>query len=111
HRAESRPAVGGKVFSNFSKQANRRDMPIASLNGIQLNYDVTGSGPLVLLVMGSGSPGRVWRSYQVPALVAAGFRVATMDNRGIAPSTESASGITMADLVGDTAALIEHLGA
>ncbi|MGW4632920.1 alpha/beta fold hydrolase [Nocardia sp. NPDC004415] len=86
-------------------------MPIASLNGIQLNYDVTGSGPLVLLVMGSGSPGRVWRSYQVPALVAAGFRVATMDNRGIAPSTESASGITMADLVGDTAALIEHLGA
>ncbi|MBC7301376.1 MAG: alpha/beta fold hydrolase [Nocardia sp.] len=86
-------------------------MPLASLNGIQLNYDVTGSGPLVLLVMGSGSPGRVWRTYQVPALVAAGFRVVTLDNRGIAPSSESAAGITMADLVGDTAALIEHLGA
>ncbi|MFI1239917.1 alpha/beta fold hydrolase [Nocardia salmonicida] len=86
-------------------------MPIASLNGIQLSYDVTGSGPLVLLVMGSGSPGRVWRTYQVPALVKAGFTVATVDNRGIAPSSESASGITMAQLVGDTAALIEHLGA
>ncbi|MFC4376892.1 alpha/beta fold hydrolase [Nocardia halotolerans] len=86
-------------------------MPLVSLNGIQLNYDVTGSGPLVLLVMGSASPGRVWRTYQVPALVRAGFRVATVDNRGIAPSSESAAGITMADLVGDTAALIEHLGA
>ncbi|MFC6013108.1 alpha/beta fold hydrolase [Nocardia lasii] len=86
-------------------------MPLTSLNGIQLNYDVTGSGPLVLLVMGSGSPGRVWRTYQVPALVKAGFTVATVDNRGIAPSSESASGITMGQLVGDTAALIEHLGA
>ncbi|GGK64806.1 alpha/beta fold hydrolase [Nocardia camponoti] len=86
-------------------------MPITSLNGIQLNYDVTGSGPLVLMVMGSGSPGRVWRTYQVPALVKAGFQVATFDNRGIAPSSESAHGITTADLVADTAALITHLGA
>ncbi|MEV0709938.1 alpha/beta fold hydrolase [Nocardia aurea] len=86
-------------------------MPLASLNGIQLNYDVTGSGPLVLLVMGSGSPGRVWRTYQVPALVEAGFQVVTFDNRGIAPSSESAAGITMTDLVGDTASLIERLGA
>ena len=63
-------------------------MPIATLNGIRLNYDVTGEGPLVLLIMGTGSPGRVWRTYQVPALVKAGFRVATVDNRGIAPSDE-----------------------
>lgn len=85
-------------------------MPVAVLNGIQLNYEVTGSGPLVVLVMGSGSPGRVWRTYQVPALVKAGFRVATLDNRGIAPSAESAGGIRMEDMVGDIAALIEHLG-
>ncbi|NNH74708.1 alpha/beta hydrolase [Nocardia uniformis] len=85
-------------------------MPTATLNGIRLNYDVTGSGPLVVLVMGTGSPGRVWRTYQVPALVAAGFRVAIMDNRGIAPSDECGGGMSVADLVGDTAALIEHLG-
>ncbi len=85
-------------------------MPTATLNGIRLNYDVTGTGPLVVLVMGSGSPGRVWRTYQVPALVKAGFRVATFDNRGIAPSDESPDGITMDDLVADTAAVIEHLG-
>ncbi|MRH87637.1 alpha/beta fold hydrolase [Nocardia sp. SYP-A9097] len=85
-------------------------MPVATLNGIRLSYEVTGTGPLVVLVMGSGSPGRVWRSYQVPALVKAGFRVATLDNRGIAPSDACASGIRMEDLVGDVAALIEHLG-
>ncbi|MFQ6392779.1 alpha/beta fold hydrolase [Nocardia sp. KC 131] len=85
-------------------------MPIATLNGIRINYDVTGTGPLVVLVMGTGSPGRVWRTYQVPALVKAGFRVATMDNRGIAPSDECAGGFSVEDLAADTAALIEHLG-
>ncbi|MEV6072415.1 alpha/beta hydrolase [Nocardia sp. NPDC052001] len=85
-------------------------MPVVTLNGIGLSYEVSGSGPLVVLVMGTGSPGRVWRTYQVPALVQAGFRVATPDNRGIAPSDESAAGIRMEDMVGDIAALIEHLG-
>jgi pimeloyl-ACP methyl ester carboxylesterase len=64
----------------------------------------------VVLVMGTGSPGRVWHLHQVPALVAAGYRVATMDNRGIPPSDECAGGMTIDDLVGDTAALIQHLG-
>ncbi|MFQ6394452.1 alpha/beta fold hydrolase [Nocardia sp. KC 131] len=86
-------------------------MSTAILNGIRLSYTVTGEGPLVLLIMGSGSPGRVWKTYQVPALVRAGFRVATVDNRGIAPSEEGADGIAIADLVADSAALIEHLGA
>ncbi|NUP27654.1 MAG: alpha/beta hydrolase [Nocardia sp.] len=86
-------------------------MSTALINGIQLSYQETGDGPLVLLIAGSGNPGRVWRTYQVPALVGAGFRVATFDNRGIAPSTQSSEGITLADLVADTAGLIEHLGA
>ncbi|MBY4010955.1 alpha/beta hydrolase [Rhodococcus fascians] len=85
-------------------------MPLAQLNGIDLNYDVTGDGPLVVLVMGTGSPGRVWRTHQVPALVKSGYGVVTFDNRGIAPSSECARGMTLDDLVADTAALIEHLG-
>jgi len=52
----------------------------------------------------------VWQLHQVPALVEAGYRVATVDNRGIPPSDEGASGMTIDDLAGDTAALIEHLG-
>jgi pimeloyl-ACP methyl ester carboxylesterase len=85
-------------------------MPVVELNGIRLSYQVAGSGELVVLVMGTGSPGRVWQLHQVPALVAAGHRVATVDNRGISPSDECASGMTIDDLVGDTASLIEHLG-
>ncbi|MGA9869926.1 MAG: alpha/beta hydrolase [Rhodococcus sp. (in: high G+C Gram-positive bacteria)] len=85
-------------------------MSSAKINGIEINYEVTGSGPLVVLVMGTGSGGRVWKAHQVPALVGAGFTVATFDNRGIAPSSECADGMVLDDLVADTAALIEHLG-
>ncbi|HWO65100.1 MAG TPA: alpha/beta fold hydrolase [Umezawaea sp.] len=85
-------------------------MPSASLNGITVNYQVVGEGDLVVLVMGTGSPGGVWRAHQVPALVGAGYRVATFDNRGIPPTDECAGGFTVDDMVGDTGALIEHLG-
>ncbi|MFE3189050.1 alpha/beta fold hydrolase [Nocardia sp. NPDC059240] len=95
-------------------------MPLATVNGISLNYqvkgdrsrgtDVKGSAPLVVMIMGTGSGGRVWELHQVPALVAAGYRVCTFDNRGIAPSFEAAGGMTIDDLVRDTAALIEFLG-
>ncbi|TSD96517.1 alpha/beta hydrolase [Skermania sp. ID1734] len=86
-------------------------MPLATVNGISLNYETKGSGDLVVLVMGTGSPGRVWGLHQVPALVAAGFQVCTFDNRGIAPSFEAVGGMTIDDLVADTAGLIELLGA
>ncbi|OAK54684.1 alpha/beta fold hydrolase [Rhodococcoides kyotonense] len=82
-------------------------MPIATVNGISLNYQVKGTGDLVVLIMGTGSPGRVWELHQVPALVKAGYRVCYFDNRGIAPSYESAQGMTIDDLVADTAGVIE----
>ncbi|AOW93460.1 alpha/beta hydrolase [Rhodococcus sp. WMMA185] len=85
-------------------------MTIATINGIPLNYQVKGSGDLVVLIMGTGSPGRVWDLHQTPALIDAGYSVCTFDNRGIAPSGESVDGITMDDMVSDTAGLIEHLG-
>jgi pimeloyl-ACP methyl ester carboxylesterase len=87
-------------------------MPKVALNGIQIHLDVAGpaDGPLAVLVMGTGSRGRVWLLHQVPALVAAGYRVATFDNRGIPPTDECADGFTIDDMVRDTAAVIEHLG-
>ncbi|AEF38921.1 alpha/beta fold hydrolase [Hoyosella subflava] len=86
-------------------------MPTVELNGIRLSYRVHGKGPLVVFVMGTGSPGRVWEMYQVPALVKAGYTAVTFENRGIAPSDECAAGFTIDDMVEDTAALIEHLAA
>jgi len=69
----------------------------------------TGTGDPVVLVMGTGATGRVWHTHQVPALVGAGLRAITFDNRGLRPGDEP--GFTVADLVADLAALIEGLGA
>ncbi|MFD4259400.1 alpha/beta fold hydrolase [Streptomyces sp. NPDC058534] len=91
-------------------------MPVITVNDIRINYydsappGAGGAAPAVLLVMGSGGSGRAWHLHQVPALVAAGFRVISFDNRGIAPSEECPGGFGIDDLVADTAALIEELG-
>ena len=94
-------------------------MPVARLNGVWLRYEVAGEGELVGLVMGTGSPGRVWQLHQVPALVAAGYRVATFDSRGVMAGSRGDAqggpeagieGLTIDDMVGDVAALVEHLG-
>lgn len=83
---------------------------MARVNGIEISYEGSGSGPLVVMVMGTGSPGRVWKAHQQPVLVKAGYRVVTFDNRGIAPTSECADGFSLDDMVADTAALIEHVG-
>lgn len=85
-------------------------MPAITVNGVRLNYDESGSGPPVLLVMGTGGSGRAWHLYQVPALVEAGYRVITFDNRGIGPAGAGHTAFTIDHLVADTAAIIERLG-
>lgn len=86
-------------------------MITARINGIRIAYDDTGgSGDTVLLVMGTGSPARVWEVHQVPALKAAGFRVVSVNNRGIPPTDECPEGFTIKDMVDDVVGLIEHLG-
>jgi pimeloyl-ACP methyl ester carboxylesterase len=86
-------------------------MPRARINGINLSYDEYGAGEPVVMVAGTGSPGRIWRSHQVPALKAAGYRVITLDNRGIAPTDLCREGFTLGDMAADVAGLIDHLGA
>jgi pimeloyl-ACP methyl ester carboxylesterase len=83
---------------------------IMNRDGVRIAYDDwDGTGPLVVLVMGTGSPGRVWHTHQVPVLRSAGYRVVTLDNRGVGGSDECAAGFTIDDMVGDVAALVEHL--
>jgi len=84
-------------------------MAIARINGISLSYDDYGAGEPVVMVTGTGVPGRIWRTHQVPALRAAGHRVITLDNRGIPPS-DTGAGFTLDDMAADVAGLIEFLG-
>lgn len=84
-------------------------MPRVWTNGTFLNYDDTGKGEPVIMIMGSGTRGRAWHLYQVPALTRAGYRVITFDNRGTPPSSVGGDGFTVDDLVSDVAGLAEHL--
>jgi pimeloyl-ACP methyl ester carboxylesterase len=84
-------------------------MPRAVVNGINLSYDDYGSGDPVVLITGSGATGKMWTPHQVPALTAAGFRVITVDNRGMPPSDLCLEGFTLHDMVADTVGLIKLL--
>ncbi|GAA0469905.1 hydrolase [Paractinoplanes deccanensis] len=84
-------------------------MPVIDAGGARLHYQESGSGPGVLLLAGNGARGRTWHLHQVPALVAAGYRVVTYDARGLPPS-DTPEVVTMPDLVADAAGLIERLG-
>lgn len=84
-------------------------MPFVSANGVNLSYQTQGSGPPVLMIMGSSAAGRVWTVHQTPALNRAGYRTVVFDNRGIEPSDVPPGGYTLQDMVADTAGLIEAL--
>jgi pimeloyl-ACP methyl ester carboxylesterase len=85
-------------------------MARTAVNGINLGYDDYGSGDPVVLLTGSGAKGKMWTPHQVPALTDAGFRVITVDNRGMPPSDLCPEGFTIDDMVADTVGLIELLG-
>ncbi|HVV14354.1 alpha/beta hydrolase [Amycolatopsis sp.] len=82
-------------------------MSFVDVNDVKIAYDATGSGEPVVLVMGTAASGRVWQLHQVPALVDAGYRAVTFDNRGLSPQDKE---FGIEDLVADTAGLIEALG-
>ncbi len=56
-------------------------------NGIELAYDVRGSGPAVLLVMGLGAQMIAWREDFCDAIAEAGHTVIRFDNRDVGRST------------------------
>jgi pimeloyl-ACP methyl ester carboxylesterase len=77
--------------------------------GGRIAYDVTGSGPLVVLSHGIGVRRHDYR-FLAPMLAQAGYRVATADLRGHGESSMGWASITRTDVAGDLAALIGHLG-
>jgi pimeloyl-ACP methyl ester carboxylesterase len=85
------------------------------LDGGQIAYDVTGSGPLVVLSPGMGDRRQAYR-FLAPKLAQAGYRVASADLRGHGESSmgwKSVTGkeaITRTDVAGDLLGLIRHLG-
>jgi thioesterase CepJ len=71
---------------------------------------VTGEGEPLLLIAGCGQPAAAWKLSLVPALSAAGYSVATFDNRGVAPSSSPPAPYTVDQMVTDAVALLDQLG-
>ncbi len=73
-------------------------------------YDVTGTGPLVVLAHGMGDTRHSYR-FVVPELIAAGYRVANVDIRGCGDSSATGwASYERTDIAGDLVAVVRHLG-
>jgi pimeloyl-ACP methyl ester carboxylesterase len=78
------------------------------VEGGRIAYDLTGSGPLVVLSHGIGVRRQEYR-FLAPMLAQAGYRVANADLRGHGESSLGWASITRTDVAGDLLALIRHL--
>ena len=80
-------------------------------NGQRFHLVEQGSGPLVLLIHGFPESWHSW-SLQIPALAAAGYRVAAPDMRGYGRSSKprEVEAYDIEQLVGDCVGIVEALG-
>jgi 3-oxoadipate enol-lactonase len=85
-------------------------MPIERINDLDLHFQIDGEGPeTVVLINGLADELETW-SYQLQALLEAGYRVVRFDNRGIGQSAKPAGPYSSELLAADTKALVDHLG-
>jgi len=86
-------------------------MPIAHLNGIDINYEVHGSGTPLVLTHGYSASIDMWREQVAP--FSAKYKLVTYDSRGhgktTAPTDMEAYGLAR-EYVSDKLALMDHLG-
>ncbi len=89
----------------------QQNFQIIQTNGIKLRVALAGAGPLVVLVHGWPESWYSWR-HQIPALAAAGYRVAAPDVRGYGGSDKphAVAAYAIKDLCDDMAGLITALG-
>ncbi|MEU0241562.1 alpha/beta hydrolase [Nocardiopsis sp. NPDC006198] len=80
-----------------------------AVDGGTIAYEVSGTGPLVVLAHGMGDSRAAYRAV-VPPLVAAGYRVAAVDLRGSGESGVDWPEWTRTAVAADLLAVIRHLG-
>jgi pimeloyl-ACP methyl ester carboxylesterase len=81
------------------------------VNGVGIEYEVTGQGPPVVLLHGFPDSGRLWRN-QVSALVDAGFSTVVPDLRGYGASDQPSevAAYSIPFLAGDIVAILDAQG-
>jgi 3-oxoadipate enol-lactonase len=83
-------------------------MPNANVGNLRIHYERGGQGPLVVLLHGIGSNARSW-GHQLQGL-ADEYDVVAWDMRGYGSSSDPEGPYSMADVAGDLAGLLDHLG-
>jgi len=80
-----------------------------TIDGTRLRMIDTGNGTPVVFIHGFGASMYGWR-YQLPVVVAAGYRVVVIDNRGFGSSDKPAHGYTNAAYAHLVVSLLDSLG-
>ena len=83
-------------------------MPLAKLNGININYKVEGQGEPLVMIMGFTASRSGWVA-QIPSFKKY-YRVITFDNRGAGKSDKPPGPYSTKMMADDTARLMDHLG-
>jgi len=82
----------------------------AALPGVRIWYgDTGGNGVPVVLIHAATGSSRVWEN-QLPAFIAAGYRVVAYDRRGFGRSVIDPAGVQPGTGADDLLALVNHLG-
>jgi len=82
-------------------------MPMLAANGETIHYESTGSGPVVVLLHGLGTSGKMW-TRQIKALKDR-YSVVTLDCRGHGQSSANGE-MNLATSAKDLRAVLDHLG-
>ncbi len=83
-------------------------MPTIQSNGINIYYELTGSGRPLVLISGLGYG--LWQWHKMVPLLAEHFQVLAFDNRGAGGTDKPEGPYTASMLAADTAGLIDALG-
>jgi pimeloyl-ACP methyl ester carboxylesterase len=82
-------------------------MSTATVNGIELFYEVHGSGDPLLLIMGLAADSAAW-AFQVPEF-SQHYRTITFDNRGVGRSAKPTGAYTIHQMADDAVGLLDVL--
>jgi pimeloyl-ACP methyl ester carboxylesterase len=83
-------------------------MPKVQANGIDLYYEVEGTGDPLLLIAGFGCDHTIWSP--VVSLLAAHYRTVVFDNRGVGQTSSSDTVTSIRQMAEDAAGLLDVLG-
>ena len=84
-------------------------MQTADVNGIKIAFDVRGSGPPLVLIMGYRLSSGAWPTSFIDGLTK-GFTLILFDNRGTGLSDKPTFGYELSNMAKDVCGLMDHLG-